>query len=184
MRTIETGEEALRSLFTGLIEQTFQTELGIADPSLTDYLSEMLVRFCRVDAIFSVRDLEGKRLEEIAEMLVEAEQRIAAPKRELHRHIGDFALFWSGVFPDALARLQAPMRKDHLIDYCEQGRRSYYIASTFDSDPFGREAPVLRRLSEEFDVCREGLNRVRSEWANLPTVGRSIDHGSSGSSDD
>ena len=42
-------------------------------------------------------------------MMIEAE---ALPpegrtSREIHRHIGDFTLFWAGVYPEALPRLQA-----------------------------------------------------------------------------
>ena len=77
-------------------------------------------------------------------------------------------MFWSGVFPEALKRLQAPSRRDHLINYEEQGRHSYFIASTFEQEPFEEEAPVLRRLSEEYDLFREGLRKVRDEWDRLP----------------
>ena len=161
---IETGETALRRFFSALIEQTFQTDLGIADPSLTDYLAELLCRFARFDALYRVRDPEGRRLEEVAEMVVEAEFRDGRPRREIYRHIGDFTLFWSGVYPESLPKLRAPSRKDHLLDYCEQGKRSYYIASTYDDDRYREEAPVLRLLSERFELCAYGLNQVRREW--------------------
>jgi hypothetical protein len=85
-------------------------------------------------------------------------------RREVHRHIGDFTLFWTGVYPEALNRLQSVMTKDHFIDYCEQGKRAYYIASTFADDPYRDEAPVLRRLSDEFELCAYGLSQVRREW--------------------
>ena len=167
MRGIETGESALRRLFAALVEQTFQTDLGIADPSLTDYLSELLCRFVRFDALYKVRDVTGQRLQEVAEMIVEAECRQGRPRREVHRHIGDFTLFWSGVYPEALAKLRGPARKDHLLDYCEHGKRSYHIASTYDDGPYAKEAPVLRRLSEEFELCGAGLSRVRREWETM-----------------
>jgi len=162
------GGESLRNLFTALTEHAFQVGLGVADPPLTDYLADLLLRFVRIEAIFRIRDTQGRRLEEVAEMLMEAQQRQARPQREIYRHIGDFTLFWTGVYPEALERLQAESQKDCLIDYCEQGKRSYYIASTFDGDPYREEAPVLRRLSEEFELCTLGLRRVRSEWEKLP----------------
>jgi len=151
-----------------MTEQTFQAELGVADPPLIEYLANLLVRFVRMDAIFRVRDAVGRRLEEVAAMLIEAEQRQAGPRREIHRHIGDFTLFWSGVFPEALARLRTPDGKDHLIDYCEQGKRSYFIASTYEEEPYNEEAPVLRRLSQEFELCTFGLHRVRRVWEQSP----------------
>ena len=155
------GDDALSRFFTALTEHTFQVELGVADPPLTDYLSDVLYRFVGFKSIYRIRNAVGKRLEDVAEMMAEAEQRTARPKREIHRHIGDFTLFWSGVFPEALKRLQGADRRDHLIDYCEQGKRSYFIASTFDGDPYDGEAQVLRRISEQFELCSYGLNRVR-----------------------
>jgi hypothetical protein len=51
-----------------------------------------------------------------------------------------------------------------MLDYLEQGKRSYYIASTFEDEPYQEEAPILRRLSEDFELCSVGLNQVRKEW--------------------
>jgi hypothetical protein len=161
------GEDSLRQLFAALIEHAFQVELGIADPPLTDYLSDLLTRFVRIESIYRIRDTQGKRLEEVAEMLLEAQAREAKPRREIYRHIGDFTMFWTGVYPEALPRLQSSASPDRLLDYCAQGKRSYYIASTFDGEPYQEEAPVLRRLSEEFELCTFGLHRVRTEWEKL-----------------
>lgn len=168
MKPVLADAESLRHLFSAMVETTFHTELGVADPRLTDYLAEMLIRFVKTDAIFRVRDTTGRRLEEVAEMLMEAEEREAKPQREIYRHIGDFTLFWAGVYPEALSRLQSMEKKDHLIDYCQQGKRSYYLASQFDEEPYRDEAEVLRRLSMEFEMCSFGLNRVRKEWEKLP----------------
>ena len=171
MVRVSHGSGELRHLFRGLTEHTFQVEFGVADPPLIDYLSDLLERFVRIDAIFRVRDLIGRRLEEVADMLVAAEERTANVRRELHRHIGDFTLFWTGVYPEALKRLRHPERKDALLDYQEQGKRSYWIASTFAEQPFEVEAPVLRRLSDQFEICSLGLHRVRSEWERLQRHG-------------
>jgi hypothetical protein len=155
-------EHPLRRLFAGLTEQTFMNLLGVADPRLTDYLSGLLSRFTHIDAVYRLRNAQGRRLEEVADMMIEAEGLPAEgrTRREVHRHIGDFTLFWTGVYPEALRRLRSALSKDHFIDYCEQGKRSYYIASTFEGD----EAAVLRRLSDEFELCAYGLNQVRREW--------------------
>lgn len=168
MAPMLTGSEQLRRLFAALTEHAFQVELGLADPKVVDYLTELLVRFVRTDALYRFRDTRGRRLEEVAEMLLEAEERLARPRREIHRHIGDFTLFWTGVYPEALARLRSADRKDSLIDYCEQGKRSYFIASTYEEEPYQDEAPVLRRLSQEFELCTYGLNRVRQQWEQFP----------------
>ncbi len=163
------SQASLQRFFAGLAEYTFQTRLGVADPPLVGYLAELLSRFVRLDAIYAVRDLAGRRLEEIAQMLVEAEQRIGDPKREIHRHIGDFALFWTGVYPEALDKLRSAHRQDHFLDYCTQGKRAYYIASTLRTEQNADECAVLERLSHEFELCVYGLSEVRREWERRDT---------------
>jgi hypothetical protein len=118
----------------------------------------------RQDALFSVRNLVGRHLEEVAEMMMEADARVGDPRREVHRHIGDFTLFWTGVYPEALHRFQHSDRLDHLLNYTEQGKRSYYIASTIPNEQNPEESAVLERLSHEFELCAFGLNEVRREW--------------------
>ena len=110
-------DHPLRRLFAGVTEVTFQTQLGVADPNLIDYLSALLSRFVHVDVLHRLRNAAGRRLDQVADMVAEAvdlppEGRTA---REMHRHIGDFALFWTGVYPEALAsaavrRLQGLLR--------------------------------------------------------------------------
>jgi hypothetical protein len=163
-------DHPLRRFFSGLAEHTFVTDLGVADPPLIDYLSLLLSRFVDVDAIHRLKVGSGKELPEVADMLLEA-QRLppgGRTSREVHRHIGDYTLFWAGLFPEALKRLRSVLRKDHFIDYCEQGKRSYYIASTYEDEPYRDEAPVLRRLSEQFEVCAFGLSQLRKEWERKP----------------
>ncbi len=156
----------LRKFFTALTEQTFIESLGVGDPKLTDYVSDLLVRFAHVDAIWKLRAAQDKPLTEVAEMMAEAnvECRSTGSTREIHRHIGDFTLFWSGAYPEALKYLRASLCKDHLIDYPQQGKRSYWIASQYDDEPYREQAPVLRRLSENFELCAYGLSQVRREW--------------------
>lgn len=156
-------QTTLARFFSGLAEDTFQSRLGVADPPLIDYISELLTRFVHCDAIYKVRDLAGRRLEEVAEMLVEADARIGNPRREVHRHIGDFALFWTGVYPESLKRPGRSLR-DRFVDYCAEGKRSYYIASTLPSDENDTESDVLKRLSYDFELCAFGLAEVRREW--------------------
>ena len=160
---------ALERYFSGLTEQTFQSRLGVVDPPLVDYLIDLLVRFVKSDLVFRIRDLLGRRLNEVGKMLMEAEERVGDARREVHRHIGDFTLFWAGVYPEALGRMKSPQRLDHLVDYCSQGKRSYRIASTIPSEDRHEENAVLERLSQQFEMCVYGLGEVRREWEQIDT---------------
>ena len=57
--------EALRDMFAAITEQTFQVDLGIADTRLTDYLTDLLLRFVRLDVIHRFRNTLGRRLEDV-----------------------------------------------------------------------------------------------------------------------
>ena len=158
------AQDTLRRFFAGVTEYAFHARMGVADPPLIDYLSELLTRFVRCDAVYRIRDLTGRRLTEVARMLAEANHRVGVPRREVHRHVGDFTLFWTGVYPEALQHMQGESSKDHLIDYTAQGKRAYYIASTMRNDQNAQECDVLERISLQFELCAFGLNEIRREW--------------------
>jgi hypothetical protein len=158
----EPTSSAVQRFFAGITEQTFHVRLGVADPQLVDYVSDLLVRFLRADTLYRLRSLTGKPLTEVVSMLGEAEQRVGDAKREAHRHIGDFTLFWVGVYPDALQKLRRSDRRDALIDYREQGKRAYAIAGRIAvSDTEEAPAEVLQSLSDQYDLCAYGLGEVR-----------------------
>lgn len=161
----------LERYFAGLTEQTFEARLGLADPPLIDYISALLARFVRMDAVCQVRNLAGRRLNEVAEMLIEGEVRLGDAKRAVHRHIGDFTLFWTGVYPESVPKLTRGT-KDRLLDYRAQGKRAYLIASTIEPTDEDVPGDILQRLSYDFELCAYGLGEVRRQWeAKEPSHG-------------
>lgn len=154
----------LRDYFAGIAQYAFETRLGLADPPLVDYISDLLARFIRCEVLYSVRDPSGNPLKQVGNMLAEAEARVGDARREVHRHIGDFTLFWAGVYPEALRAAHAGTPGDPFVDYCTQGKRAYYIASTIPSEDERVRGEVLERLSAEFELCTFGLNEARKEW--------------------
>lgn len=151
--------------FAGLCESTFQTRLGVTDPPLIDYLSELLIRFIRTETMHRIRNLTGRPAVEVVDMLAEADNRIGLAKREVHRHIGDVTLFWTGVYPESLREIRAVDKKDFFVDYLNQGKKAYHIASTIKTDR-SEDTPdeVLQQLSDRFEMCAFGLGEVRREW--------------------
>lgn len=164
MPAIPAQADTLKKLFASFTEYAFIVELGVADTKMIDYVTLLLTRFVHRDAIYPSAERTCQPLEELTAIMLEADQPEyrGAKRRELYRHMGDFALFWTGVYPEALRTRAARQRRDALLNYAEQGKRSYYIASTYvDTPDQAEEAPTLRRLSEHFEVCVQGLNRVR-----------------------
>lgn len=165
--------EALRRFFAGLTEHTFEARLGVADTQLIDYVTDLLARFVRFDALLSLRDLSGGRLDDVAHMLFEAEARIGDARRKAHRHIGDFTLFWTGVYPERLKGQSRGQRHDYFVDYCAHGKRSYRIASSIRVSEPDEEGEILERLSHDFELCVYGLGEVRREWERREGEGES-----------
>ena len=114
--------------------------------------------------LYRLRDLAGRRLEEVAGMMTEGQERVGEARRDIHQHVGDFTRFWTGLNPESLRQLQSKDRKDFFLDYCQQGKRAYYIASTIPGEKTDSENDVLRRMSDEFEMCVYGLGEVRREW--------------------
>ena len=168
-------DPTLRRLFGALVERAFLQTLGVYESHVADYLADVLADFAHMQQVYKIKDLSGKTLHEVADMLLHADVRLEAAsfnrEREVHKHIGDFTLFWAGIYPEALPRLQAQTRRDHLLDYVQQGKNSYAIAASHDYGEYRRQAPTLRKLSDEFELCLFGLHSVRAQIDNMGKAG-------------
>lgn len=170
MSSFDLPADPLRRAFGAAVERAFLGALGVYEPGLCDYLTGLLTDFAHVRSVYRVKDLTGRPLTEVADMLVQAGVRVEAHswEREVHKHIGDFVLFWAGLYPESLRRMQEQSRRDHLIDYVRQGKTSYAVAAAASQNTDEREARLLRMLSEEFEMCLHGLHVVRRDmdgWA-------------------
>jgi hypothetical protein len=170
MKLDMSGDHPIRHYFAGALHESL-TRIGLQESEVEGYLAEMMVRFLHRDGLYEIRDAFGHRLESVTDMVAEGDVRLNANsfdrEREVHRHIGDFLLFWSGVYPEFLKNLTAPTSKDAMLDPVRQGRFSYHLVSTFDHGDYARQAPVFRKLSEDFEGYRYGLSLVRDRFDGL-----------------
>ncbi|MGD2111317.1 MAG: hypothetical protein PVI86_18210 [Phycisphaerae bacterium] len=160
-------DHPLRRLFSGLVEHAFCAQVGMCNPRLNEYLVDLLLDFTHVDRLNAVRNASGKRLEQVAAMLAVLSDELpdseAGRDRMLYRNIGDFTLFWAGVYPEQLTRMQRSP-SDVLIDYVNQGKRSYAIVSELAGEGDTPPSSLFRHLSEDFESCLFGLGLVRRGW--------------------
>ncbi len=152
----------IERFFRGMSEFIFHTRLGVADVQLVDYVSDMMLRFVRVDSLYSLRQSDGMRTKHLFQMLTEAERRIGLAKREVYRHVGDFTLFWSGMYPESLSSKKDsdPTAIDYL-SYCQQGKRAYAMAAQIEGGEDRPSCELIARMSEHFEMCAYGLREVR-----------------------
>ncbi|MBI3812661.1 MAG: hypothetical protein HY283_10760 [Nitrospirae bacterium] len=164
----------LRKLFADLTERTFLQKLHWSDLNVVGYVSNLLIDFTDIDQLCRIRNNRGKRLDEVAGMLLEADLLLNARsfdrEREVHRHIGDFTLFMVGVFPEYLKRIKLHQwihHPDFLVDYIKVGKHSYQNVSEFDYGEFKQHAPLFRKLSDNFELCVIGLGYVKDALNDL-----------------
>ena len=152
--------EDLDRFFRGLAEHAFHGRLGVVDPPLVDYVSDLLVRFIRNDPAGARTAPRGEERpgDVVVRMLAVVHDRPAGQAADDYRRIGDYTLFWSGVYPEAVRRGQP-------VDFRVTGKRAYRIASVLEPEGAAVERRLLARLSEEYDVCVAGLAEVRRAWA-------------------
>jgi hypothetical protein len=146
----------LRNLFRTLTERGMG-QLNHRDQEVVHYLTDLLTEFAHRDNLNRIATDSGERLDAFSDMLDQsAKQMLPETRRAYFKHVGDVMLFNLGLFPEHLTygrRLVSPGF------YAVQGRRSYYLAAESEYD---RETVVLRKLSDHFETCVSGLNRVKA----------------------
>jgi hypothetical protein len=159
----------LEPFFQQMVRDSYEGKLGLNDPDVTAYVARLLCEFSESDKLYQVRDGAGRPIEELAEMITAADPvNGTAPsfdaERALRKHIGDYALFVAGMYPEAMAS-QRRMRRHHpsLGELIHAGKESYYIVSQFNLFEYEEEAPLFARLSDRFERCILGLTLVREE---------------------
>ncbi len=163
----------LRQLFDDLVRRRFIRDVHISDPYVPSYVSGLLLDFTHVDSLYRIRNARGRHLEDVGEMLLESSPLLEASsfdrEREVRKHIGDYTLFMTGLFPEyvASAKRARGMRLDSFVDFVKAGKESYRIVSSYDPLEYEREAPLFRQLADKFELCVYGLNLVKEDLEQL-----------------
>jgi len=166
------ADQTLKSLFEEVIRRNFEENVHLADRDVMEYVADLLVRFSRTEELYRIRDARGQALEGVAEMLIASNPLLDAAsfaaEREARKQIGDFTLFFAGLFPESINQWRLRRaRLDALLDYIETGKESYYIVSEFNQFEYRATAPLFRKLSEEFERCVFGLNLVKRDFEHM-----------------
>jgi hypothetical protein len=142
----------LRQQFQAMTEASFE-QVGARDVELMIYVTGLLIDFVYVDNLYRVRDAQGRRLEYLFDLQVESQQGDAAHARETQKHLGDYALFIVGMFPESLQRRRHPVSPDY---YIWQGKSAY--ATVSEMDGLKPTAPLFRKLAAQFETCVQALH--------------------------
>jgi hypothetical protein len=163
----------LQQLFQDLVGQHYAHEIGIRDPQVVAYVSHLLAEFCEADQLFKIKDAFNRQLSDVGEMMLETDPVYGpAPsfdrERQVRKHIGDFTLFFAGMFPESINHLRLRrQRLESFIDWVKAGKESYYIVSKFEHFEYAKVAPLFASLSQNFEGCVYGLNMVKNDLQEM-----------------
>ena len=161
----------LRVFFQERVQEHFEQEIGLRDNELQAYVANMLTDFCECEQVYKIRDAAGRPLHDVGEMLLESDPIFGpAPsfdrERQVRKHIGDYTLFFTGMFPEAINHFRLRrQRLENFVDFIRAGKESYYIVSQFDVWEYAKAAPIFAKLSDKFEECVYGLNQVKNDLA-------------------
>ncbi|MGQ4809625.1 hypothetical protein NKDENANG_03048 [Candidatus Entotheonellaceae bacterium PAL068K] len=142
----------LRRLFHSLTASSFE-QVGMPDPELMTYVTGLLVDFTHVDNLYRVRDARGRRLTHLFDLQFESQQGDAAQARQTQKHLGDYAMFTVGMFPESVQRRRHAVSPGY---YVAQGKQAYATVSEMDAPH--PSAALFRKLAACFETCVSALN--------------------------
>ena len=162
----------LQQFFTAVVEHNYE-DVGVRSVEVQAYVSTLLAEFCEAENMYKIKGSDGRPLADLGEMLLESDP-VYGPassfdrERQVRKHIGDYTLFFSGMFPESLnAHRLRRSRVESLVDFVKAGKESYYIVSKFEHFEYAKVAPLFRRMSEDFEKLVYGLNQVKNELEEM-----------------
>jgi len=174
---------SLQQLFFELVERHYHSDVGLYNSNIHQYVAGMLTEFCEIEQLYKIRDASGRPLHDVGEMLLQSDPVYGeAPsfdrERQVRKHIGDYTLFFTGMFPESINHFRLRrQRLENFVDFMKAGKESYYIVSMFEHFEYQKVAPLFAQLSEHFERCVYGLNMVKNDLQEMqhPIVQRSAE---------
>jgi len=155
--------------FYVLVRHVFN-RAGISEREVADYVAEVLAEYSRAEQMQCKIKGESKSLDYFFEMLAALQTADDVTSFFIRAHIGNYSLFFSGIFPDRI-RFRAEFRGCPSLGYYEAlGQSSYRVASDHRLARKYDLAKVFDVLAERFQLTRRALNDLGDR---LITVGDS-----------
>jgi hypothetical protein len=149
-------------------------EDDLRDRRIADYLTALLLTFGRAGGrAYGIEDeLAGFRY--LADILGEADRATGQRAFMLRAHLGEFALWLSGLFPDHITARVHRRAAPGLEYYEELGAAGFRMAARYeDAERHGLDT-VYTSCAESFPALRVALNRVADRHL-FPATGDRIE---------
>ena len=146
-------------IFYVLVRQAL-LEGGIDDENTSDYVASMLVSFGRAGRAYRIYGEDESEFHYLTDMISELRSADGRRRFLLRVHMGDFALWMSGLFPDYLERRTRRKGAPPISYFEELGATGYRGASeSLEAGELGMDT-LLMGVANQFSAVRTALNRI------------------------
>ena len=163
-----------RFYFYILVRNVFRRS-GVNQRAVADYVAEVLAEFAQSERARCVLPSQTKALDYFFEMLSALNQADDRTSFLIRAHIGNYSLFFSGVFPDRI-RFRAEARGFPDVKYYDSlGRTHFRAASDHRLAQKYEVAEIFNTLSERFETTRLALNDIADRFFSIGDIDYSLE---------
>lgn len=142
----------------------------IDDRNMSDYVASLLAEFCSANRVHSVSHHHTKAYHYLVDMMQDSVDASPHEAFMIRSHLGNYALFMTGIFPDYIFNKSTYGRKAPDFDYYEKmGSSSYRWASQHQLALKYSLAEILANLADSFRQVRVALNTLTDNYISLDT---------------
>ncbi len=154
------GAHASLPLFTYVVVRHALRDVGEGDRLLADYVASIMLHFGLGTRATRVGDADDETYTTLAE-LIAAVAYADAPRGLLVRaHLGNYALWMSGVFPDHIETRRWRRGGPDLGYYEEMGRRGFTLAADHRLAAEHGLTALFAAAAARFPLLRQALNNI------------------------
>jgi hypothetical protein len=128
------------------------------------YLANLLALFSRTERVYRLQDGDAAQFPYLVDLVQEAQQASSDRRFLIEAHIGNYALFLSGMQAEWINHRRRYHQRPLSLEYYRRMGRSYYASAAVHpaSRQFGLRE-VFRHLAERFEHFRTGLQRMAEQ---------------------
>ena len=141
-------------------------ETGLNDRSVSDYVASLLETFSQTARMKSPADGRATPIQYVSDMLIALQTATPAQTFLIRAHVGNYALFISGIFPTTVQSRAGRGAPD--VGYYENvGSANYKAAASHRVARSASLTRVYEQLAESFHEVRLALNRLSDSLIHL-----------------
>ena len=156
-------------LFAYVMVREALRRLGEGDRTLADYVSALVVEFGLRDRAYRVGASDDQVYHALVDLVNDVNDPDARRSFLVRTHLGNYALWLSGVFPDHVEQRRWDRGGPDLTYYEELGKRGFQLAAEHRLAEEHGLAALYAAAADRFAVLRLALTTL-SDWLFFPNV--------------